>query len=173
MGIFVRVIDKIVFAALFLSALQIPILADHYRQYLAGFYDATSEQVQQYQALADQFDYPSIEAMIDTLRQNPDRMIQEDASNKAQTVAKLDEISHGLETLQQGHYFQQAWYMFSPEHKNTLVRVMDNFAPSVPLSPTAIVFSLITAIVVNLIIWAPFWTVGKVRHLRRKRVRYA
>ncbi len=169
MGLMVRVLDKIVFTALFLTALQVPILADHYRQYLSGFFDATEKQVEQYQALADQFGYESVDALIDTLRQNPDPVVKQDAANKAETVSTMDELQTGIQTLSQGHYYEKAWYMFHPEQNATLARVIDNFSPSVPLDPMAVLFSLITAIVLNMILWAPFWCVGKVRHWHHHR----
>ena len=60
MHVLARVIDKLLFAALFIAALQVPILADHYRQYLAGYFDATREQVAELEVLARQFNYPSV-----------------------------------------------------------------------------------------------------------------
>lgn len=169
MGLMVRVLDKIVFTALFLTALQVPILADHYRQYLSGFFDATEQQVAQYQALADQFGYASVEALIEALSQNPDAVVKEDAANKAQTVSTLDELQSGIHTLAEGHYYEKAWYMLHPDQSATLARVIENFSPSVPLDPMAVLFSLITAIVANILLWAPFWCAGKVRHWRHHR----
>lgn len=169
MGMMIRVLDKIVFTALFLTALQVPILADHYRQYLSGFYDATEQQVAQYRALAEQFGYDSVDALVDALEQNPDPVVRQDAGNKAQTIASLGALREGLQILSDGHYYEQAWYMLHPRQNATLTRVLDNFAPSVPLNPNAVLFSLITAIALNMFIWAPFWCAGKVRHWHRHR----
>ena len=49
----VRALDKVVFAVVFIITLQVPILADHYRQYLNGYYDALRE-VSSSSALAKQ-----------------------------------------------------------------------------------------------------------------------
>lgn len=170
MRIVIRLVDKLVFSALLLIALQIPILADHYRQYLSGFVDATEQQVAGYQRLADEFGYPSIDAMIVALEQNPEAVIRADAENKKVTLAQLKELQHGLTTLQQGHYYEQAWYMFTPTHSETLKRVLENFAPSVPLTPTAIIYSVVTAMLLNFLLWLPYLgACGCVKLYRRHR----
>lgn len=167
MGMIARVIDKLVFTALLLFAMQVPILADHYRQYLAGYLDATHEQVEQYSELAARHGYVSVEAMISNLQQNPDAIVRDDANNKAETVKKLLTLQSGLRTLSQGNYYQQAVYMFSPARLPVLQRVLDNFSPSIPLSPAAIGFSVVNAIILNLLLVSPVWLVRKRRQRRQ------
>ncbi|MCW8107876.1 DUF2937 family protein [Alteromonas ponticola] len=166
MTLIVRVLDKILFATLLLIALQVPILADHYRQYLTGYYDATSTQVEQYRKLSARHGYSTLEAMLADLKNNSNAVIREDTQHKYQTIAMLEQLDEGLTVLNQGHYFEQAWYMLSPAQNDTLKRVLDNFQPSIPLSPESIVFSLITAILINIIVWAPYWTAVRVRQWR-------
>ncbi len=167
MGMIARVIDKLVFTALLLIAMQVPILADHYRQYLAGYLDATNEQVEQYRALAARHGYVSVEAMIRKLQQNPDAIVRDDAKNKAETVKKLLTLQSGLRTLSEGNYYQQAVYMFSPQRLSVLQRVLDNFSPSIPLSPAAVGFSIVNAIILNLLLVSPVWLVRKRRQHRQ------
>lgn len=167
---FVRVLDKLVFAFLLLATLQVPILADHYRQYLTGYTDATKQQVAGYQQLADSFGFSSIDRLINSLKTNPDPIIQADAQQKAETVTKLQELEAGLATLKKGNYFSQAWYMFQPERFDTLDRVLDNFRPSIPLTPMSIGASIVTAIVLYMIFIAPFITA---RMLYRRRANLA
>ncbi|GGW75102.1 DUF2937 family protein [Alteromonas halophila] len=173
MGIVIRLADKLIFSALLLVALQIPILADHYRQYLSGYIDASQQQVSGYQRLADDFGYPSVESMISALEQNPEALIRADAENKRATLEQLAAMQTAMQTLQQGHYYEQAWYMFNPAHAATLKRVLDNFSPSVPLTPAAIIYSVITAILLNLLIWLPYLgacgCVKLYRHHHRKK----
>ena len=82
---FIRVVDKIVFATLFVAALQVPILADHYRQYLSGYYDATREEVSAMSALATQHGYASVGAMLNALRQNSEAVVRADAEDRKST----------------------------------------------------------------------------------------
>ncbi|WP_018984847.1 DUF2937 family protein [Salinimonas chungwhensis] len=173
MKVLVNVIDKIIFAAVFILALQVPILADHYRQYLAGYHDATAQSVKAYRQLAQQYGYDNVDAMIDELQNNQEPVVREDAANKARQLQDLISLKQGIETLSQGNYFTQAWYMFTPSRFATLRRVADNFSPSVPLAPAAVLFSLITAIVINLLFWTPALCVRGVRKLRKKPIRFA
>lgn len=167
---FVRVLDKLVFAFLLLATLQIPILADHYRQYLTGYTDATKQQVAGYQRLADSFGFSSVDKLINNLKRNPDPVIQADAQQKAQTVATLKKLEAGLATLTSGNYFSQAWYMFQPERFTMLDRVLDNFRPSLPLTPLSIGASIVSAIVLYMIFITPFITA---RMLYRRRAKLA
>ncbi len=169
MTLFVRVLDKIIFAALLLIAMQVPILADHYRQYLTGYYDATAAQVAEYEALSAKHGYASLDNMIADLESNSSTVVRDDARNKLNTISILKELDEGLVVLRHGHYYEQAWYMLSPAQNATLQRVLDNFHPSIPLSGSAVVFSLISAIIINTILWAPYWTAVRIRKWRHNR----
>ncbi|MCW8091363.1 DUF2937 family protein [Alteromonas sp. ASW11-130] len=169
MTLFVRVLDKILFATLLLVALQVPILADHYRQYLTGYYDATAAQVEEYKALSVRHGYTHLEDMLAELEKSSNPVVRDDTQNKVNTLAMLKELNEGIRVLNRGHYYQQAWYMLSPSQNETLRRVLDNFHPSIPLSPEAVVFSLISAIIINVIMWAPYWTAVKLKQWRHNR----
>ncbi|MEW9799212.1 DUF2937 family protein [Alteromonas sp. CYL-A6] len=164
MGIISRTLDKLVFAALLLVTMQVPILADHYLQYLSGYADATQAQVSQYQRLADEFGYPSVQAMIDDLSRSDTPLIKADAQNKAAQISQLHALQEGISVLKDGHYFAQAWYMVQPARTDTLRRVLDNFSPSIPLRPTDILFSLIAALGLNLLIISPFAAARAIQH---------
>ena len=123
----INLLDKFLFAIVLIAALQIPILADHYRQYLSGYVDATQTTVNEYQALADQFGYASVSQMIEQLQQNPAPLVRQDAQNKAATVTRLSELQAGLKVLNTGHFFEQTWYMLAPERFETLKKVGSNF----------------------------------------------
>lgn len=163
MGMIKRTLDKLLFAALLVVAMQVPILADHYLQYLTGFSDATSEEVSRYQRLANEFGYSSVESMVSELSNSETPVVRADAQNKAASLARLNELKTGINTLSNGHYFEQAWYMFHPTRTDTLERVVSNFSPSVPLSAPAIAYSLITALALNLLLWTPIALLTAIR----------
>ena len=85
----VRVLDKVVFAVLFIITLQVPILADHYRQYLNGYYDALRDEVSSSSALAKQHGFSSVEAMLESLQKNSEPVVRENASMKATRFAQI------------------------------------------------------------------------------------
>ena len=164
---FIRIFDKVVFATLFVAALQVPILADHYRQYLSGYYDATREEVSAMSALAERHGYSSVGAMLSALKQNSEAVVRADAERKSALFTKLSHIEQGIKTLEHGHYYEKAWYMATPSNASTLQKVLGNFSPSVPLTPSSI-FSFITALLINLLLWSPYLCYCLVRHLKHK-----
>ena len=169
MKVLFNLVDKFLFAVLLIAAMQIPILADHYRQYLSGYYDATQRTIEEYQALANQFGYSNVAQMIAALKQNDVALVREDARNKARTLETFNDLQYGLNVLNQGNYFKQAWYMFDPKRFTTLKRVGENFAPSLPLAPSAVLYSLLLALFINVFIWSPLWCVRGVRRIRQRR----
>ena len=165
---FIRIFDKVVFATLFVAALQVPILADHYRQYLSGYYDATREEVSAMSALAERHGYSSVGAMLSALKQNSEAVVRADAERKSALFTKLSHIEQGIKTLEHGHYYEKAWYMATPSNASTLQKVLGNFSTSVPLTPSSIIFSFITALLINLLLWSPYLCYCLVRHLKHK-----
>lgn len=163
-----RIVDKIVFATLFVIALQVPILADHYRQYLSGYFDAVQSEVDGLSTLARNNGYASVQSMIQDLSQNEAQLVREDAVLKQQTLDRYERTQVGLAALNTSNYFKQAWYMFQPTQYKTLNRVLENFHPSVPLQPMAIGASFIVALLLNLFIISPIWLTRKVRQKRRQ-----
>ena len=92
MKVLFNLVDKFLFAVLLIAAMQIPILADHYRQYLSGYYDATQRTIEEYQALANQFGYSNVAQMIAALEQNDVALVREDARNKARTLETFNNL---------------------------------------------------------------------------------
>ncbi len=150
-----RVLDKIVFAVLFIIALQVPILADHYRQYLNGYYDALHDEVTDSSVLAKQHGFSSVNAMLDSLMTNEDAVVRDNATSKATRFAQITTLEESIRTLQHGHYFEKLVYMASPYQYVTLKRVLNNYSPSIPLTPSSIIFSFVTAILLNILLWTP------------------
>ncbi|WP_420935526.1 DUF2937 family protein [Alteromonas sp. A081] len=162
-----RVLDKVVFAVLFIIALQVPILADHYRQYLNGYYEAIRDEVTLSSELAKQHGFSSVKAMLDSLQQNDEALVRDNASQKAQRFSMIDSLEQGMRTLEYGHYFEKLAYIASPEQFSTLKKVVDKFRPSIPLTPTSIIFSLVTAILLNLLIWTPHFCYCQAKKLKK------
>lgn len=164
----IRVLDKVVFAALFIITLQVPILADHYRQYLSGYYDALRDEVTNSTELAKQHGFSSVDAMLKSLQQNSEAVVRDNATQKAQRFAQITAIEQSIRKLEHGHYFEQLVFMATPSQYHTLSRVFDNYKPSIPLTPSSIVFSLVTAIILNLLLWTPHFCYCQARRALNK-----
>ncbi len=122
----VNLLDKLLFGGILLIALQVPVLSDHYVQYLSGYYEATKHQVEGFRWNAVRHGYVDENAMIRDLLQNPSAVIQEDARQKLQTMQEFDELTQSLSTLLHGNYFERAWFISSPKQWKTLEKVLVN-----------------------------------------------
>lgn len=155
MNFILNLLDKLVFGALLLLFFQVPILAGHYLQFVSGYYEATSKQVEGYKANAAQHQYPDVYAMIDDLAKNPNSVVRTDAEQKMQTMQEYEELKLTIATLQASNIYQKAWFMFNPSRWDTLKKVSENFKPGVPLGLNDIIFSVLTALILSLCLIAP------------------
>ncbi|RYY76733.1 MAG: DUF2937 family protein [Gammaproteobacteria bacterium] len=155
MNFIFNVIEKIIFGALLLLFFQIPILADHYLQYVSGYYEATSKQVEAYKQNAMQHQYADVYAMIDDLSQNTNSVVRTDAEQKRQTMHEYEELTLTIAKLKEGNIVERAWVMFNPAKLETLKKVGANFKPGIPLSVNDIIFSIIAALLLSAIIVLP------------------
>lgn len=162
-----RWLDKLFFACILIGALQIPVLIDQYKQYLNGYVQALETQVNEWRNLAQQFDYPTVEAFIERLSINSDPIVREDAKLKQNTLQTLIDMRAGLATLGHASYPEKVMYVFSPSNIQTLKHVMQQFEPGIPLNVTYLVYSLALSILVNLVLMMPYWLV--VQLLKRRR----
>ena len=163
--IILRLIDKIVFAALLILMLQVPIVTDHYVQYLNGYVDATQAEVDHYQQLADTYGYTDINSMLTALQANQDELVRDDAQHKQTVMQAHKEAQQALKKLRTSNYFEQAWYFAQPAQYQRLGQVLNLYQPSLPLKPQTVGSALITSFSLYLLLWLP---VALLRHRRKK-----
>jgi len=164
-----RLIDKLVFGLILVIALQLPQLADHYQQFLAGLYASTQWQVEGYEATAKEYHYADAEAMIARHQQNEEPSVRADAEQKVQTIALYKELTQGLAIFNTGNLFEKTAYMFNPVRFDYLEKTVSNFKPGIPLTTSGIGFGVVVALVVHYLGSIPFILWAR----RRKRQRLA
>lgn len=158
---FGNLIDKLVFGVALLVCLQVPLLVEHYQQFLAGKLDATVWQVDQYAENAKMHGYTDVLAMIKHHQENEDPSVREDAALKLDTLALMDELKAGVAILDQGHLLQKVYYMMQPQHLTDVEKTLENFTPGVPLDGEGLAFGAVVALLVNIIIVLPFVWLGR------------
>jgi hypothetical protein len=168
MNFIINIVDKIIFGALLLLFFQVPILADHYLQYVSGYFDATEQQVEGFKANAAQHNYPDVYAMIQDLSVNSSSVVRTDAEQKLQTMQVYEELKASIAVLKDGNIYERAWFMFNPSRWERLTHVYENFKPGIPLSLQDIGFSLLTALVLSLCIIWPFRVVASRSEMHKK-----
>lgn len=151
-----NVIDKLVFGIALVFALQLPLLADHYQQYLSGLYQATKWQVDGYQATAKMHGFPSVRAMIDRHLALNEPSVSTDAKQKLATLELFDELTSGVEIFNNGNLFERLAFMFHPKRLDALKETSKNFTLGIPLSPSDLGFGLVLGLLLNLLIMLPF-----------------
>ncbi|MDO6685222.1 MULTISPECIES: DUF2937 family protein [unclassified Agarivorans] len=150
----VNTLDKVVFAILLLSFMQLPPLSNHYLQFVSGQLDALQQQVDSYQQNAELHKYPSIQKMIDDFKKNPNLAVRTDAEQKQQTMYEYQELSNAISVFEQGTYYQKAKYMFSPQRWETLEKVLKNFKPGISIEPVLLAYSGVAALLFGgMIMW--------------------
>ena len=154
MNFILNIVEKIVFGVLLIILFQVPILADHYLQFVSGYYEATSKQVEGFKQNAAQHQYPDVYAMIDDLSNNSNSVVRTDAEQKMQTMREYEELKLTIATLQNGNIVERALFMFNPARWSTLEKVAVNFKPGIPLGLNDILFGVLVALLLStLIIW--------------------
>ena len=157
------IIDKIVFAALLLALFQLPLLADHYHQYLQGYNDAGEKNLQQITELAHQYHYPSAQAMLDEHQRNAIASVRADAQLKQQQIDEHRQIQAALAIFEQQSLWQQTLYMSNPNNLPQLKAVLQNFAPGIPLTPRYLLLCVMIALAFNLLAACPLLIIRRYR----------
>ncbi|PIW59327.1 DUF2937 family protein [Shewanella sp. CG12_big_fil_rev_8_21_14_0_65_47_15] len=164
-----RLIDKLMFGLILVIALQLPQLADHYQQFLAGLYESTRWQVEGYEATAKEYHYADVEAMIARHQQNEEPSVRADAEQKLQTLALYKELTQGVAIFNTGNLFEKTAYMFNPVRFDYLKKTISNFKSGIPLTASGIGFGVVVALGVHYLGSIPFILCAR----RKKRQRLA
>ncbi|PSW21189.1 DUF2937 domain-containing protein [Photobacterium sanctipauli] len=150
-----RIIDRLIFGGLLVATLQIPMLADHYLQYLSGFYDATSQQVNAYRINARQHGYSSAESMINALLQESNAVVRFDAKQKLEILNQHQGLEQAIDTLSTGHLLDKALFMFNPARFDELQRVLAHYTPGIPIDIESIAICIAMALGLNATLYLP------------------
>lgn len=151
-----RLFDKLIFGFILVMALQLPQLADHYQQFLAGLYTSTQWQVEGYKATAKAYHFSDVETMIARHLQNEEPSVRADAEQKRHTLALLQTLQQGMQTFEQGNLFEKTAYMFNPARFEYLEQTIVNFKPGIPLTASGIGFGVLVALIVHYLGSLPF-----------------
>ena len=164
-----QLFDRLIFGGLLIAALQIPMLADHYLQYLSGFYDATAQQVSAYRANAYQHGFDSAESMIDALLQEKSAIVRLDAQQKLEVIEHHQQLEQAMQTLSTGHLLEKALFMFNPMRVDELKRVLVHFRPGIPIDIDSIIICSAIALAINALLYLPLLGLRRQRQKNGKK----
>lgn len=158
---FTQLLDKLIFGLALLVCLQVPLLADHYQQFIAGQLDATQWQVDGYEANAKQHGYANARAMITHHQHNDVASVRADALQKLETLDNFDRLTDSLLIFQEGNLLEKSYYMFHPDQYAVLEKTLQNFKPGLPLGTEGLVFGVVAALILNMVVVLPFWLLSR------------
>lgn len=151
-----RLIDKLIFGATLICALQASLLADHYQQFLSGLYESTKWQVEGYQNTAKQHEYSDVLSMIEHHLKNEIPSVKTDAKQKLVTLEFYEELANGIAIFEDGNILEKSIYMFNPTRSQYLKKTINNFTVGIPLSIDGWIFGVIMGLILNLLVTLPF-----------------
>lgn len=165
---FSRMIDKVIFGFALIAALQFPLFAEHYHQFLSGYYKATQQQIDNYETIAKQHNYANLQAMIEHHLKNTVPSVRTDAQAKLTTLNEYEELLEGMSVFQYGNLLEKSVYMFFTGSKERLTDTLSNFELGIPLSLEGLGIGVVAGLIINFIITLPFVMLFK-RLFRRER----
>ncbi|WP_412971180.1 DUF2937 family protein [Glaciecola sp. MF2-115] len=162
-----RTLDKLFFGITLVIALQVPQLADHYQQFLAGMHESSQWQINGYQETANRYNYASVSAMIEHHLQNDVASVRDDAIQKQQTIATHQVLSEGLATFQNGNLLQKLMFMLSPSGWQYVDNTLENFSFGLPITTEGILFGVVFGLFLNMLVSTPASIIAKRRRSKK------
>lgn len=135
--------------------LQVPMISDHYLQYVSGYYESTKLQVNGFEANARRHEYSDVYAMISDLLNNSSAVVRVDAEQKLQTMKDFADLKSAMIILSSGNMFEKLVFILNPSRSSALGKVLDNFRPGIPLSVSVLAYSVLSALLLNFILISP------------------
>lgn len=150
------IIDKLVFGIVLIALFQLPLFADHYRQYLSGFEAGLRQEVTTLNLLAQSTGYPSTQSLIDAHRKSTIASVRMDADNKQTLLLKHQQALEAIRIFNEGSLFEKTRYMLAPDRASTFKEVSKNFKPGIPLDIEYLLLSALFALIFNLTASSPY-----------------
>lgn len=163
-----KTLDKLFFGITLVLALQVPQLADHYQQFLAGMYESSQWQIKGYQATAKKYNYASVDAMIAHHLQNEVPSVRDDAIQKQKTIIQYNELSEGLSVFQNGNIIEKLIFMLSPSGWQYIDNTLENFKFGLPITTEGILFGVLFGLFLNLLVSTPTSMIAKKQRERKQ-----
>lgn len=138
-----------------LLALQAPVFVIQYHQYLEGYFDKSSQIIQEWQTIAIRNKYESLQAMIEHHLENEVPSVRDDAQLKLGTLAEHREIENALALFKEGNLIQKLAFIGNPQHADWFIKVYRNYEPGIPLTLDGLLFAFIAGLILNLICVSP------------------
>ncbi len=158
-------LDKIFFTVGAIVFLQLPQFIAQYTQHMGGYAASQSEQISEYQAIADLHFNGDIEAYQLRLQQNTDPAVAESAQQITKRLKSAKSIQQELAVYEQKPLWYQAPYFITHLRIDLVKGTAHNFSPGLPINLWAWGYGLVGGVLFSLL----FNGVCKLPQLLRKK----
>lgn len=162
-----RIIDHILFTALFIAGIQFPAFIQQYKQLINGKLSEASFHLQKYQNIADQFFSGKLSELITNYQQNADPAVNHTATLLSDTVERVGFLQGQFDGLSQESYLHKLWYFVREVDVASAELTLKNFQPAIPLSIEAISTGVVFAIVALALKFMAGWLIGQAFQLTK------
>lgn len=169
MRVLLGLIDRILFAAGFALAMQLPQFVDSYTQRYGGYHQALVDSMADYQRNADEHYGGNLDRLIGDLHTASAPGIREIGDKLERERARELEMRQGLAILEGDSLTAKLWYLSRHLDRELARATWMAYTPGLPLSVDALVCGLVGAILLsglfNLLRW-PFSALRRRRAAR-------
>jgi len=144
-------IDKVFFAVGVIVFLQLPHFIEQYTQRIGGYATSQTEQIKEYQLIADVHFNGDLQAYIQRMQQNSDPAIASAAEQIANRLDKAHSIEKELLIYEQQPLWYQVPYFMTHIRLDLAKGTAQNFAPGLPINIWAWGYGLIGGVLFSLI----------------------
>lgn len=144
-------LDKIFFTVGAIVFLQLPHFIEQYTQRMGGYAASQTEQIKEYQAIADQHFDGDIEAYRLRLQQNTDPAVAESAEQISKRLKSAQSIKKDLLVFEQQPLWYQVPYFITHMRTDLVKGTAANFSPGLPINLWAWGYGLLGGVLFSLI----------------------
>ncbi len=149
-------LDRLLFACIFISAVQLPEFIQQYSQRLAGHLDEAKYQLIKFQDIANIHYQGNLMNLISQYQTNTDPAINATGQMVVELIDRIALLSNQVQHLFHSDYLSKVYYFFSHFDADIANATLRDYQLSIPLEQNALLTGALVAVIVSLISSATF-----------------
>ncbi|MFM2486577.1 DUF2937 family protein [Celerinatantimonas yamalensis] len=145
------IVDRLLFIAMFIFAMQLPQFISLYQQRVEGFLQANQALLGQFQQMANDEKLSSLTELTTQLRQSQQSISRKTATLISNTQATHESLRATVSALNQPFLYQQVWALIRYPQPQLMWATAEHFQLGIALSSSALLCGLISALFLMMI----------------------
>jgi len=151
MKIVKQLLDKIFFTIGVIVFLQLPHFIDQYTQRIGGYSESQTQQLNNYQSIADNNYNGSLDSLIKGFYQSQDAAVRQTGENIKATQADVITLKNEINILENEGLFKKIVFLTTNLRITIAKGTLGAFQPGIPLSLWAMAYGLFGGILFSLL----------------------